>query len=444
MESYAQKLFPDGKEIQNNFQEGRKETKQHMQNGEKELFQATAMAEKLLVRSDILKYNEKEKNWDIYEVKSSTEIKEDQHIPDLCFQKITFEKDDIKIGKTYLITINSEYVREGEIEPEKFLTLTDVSEQVENYRSTAEANIPKALQLIAQMENPSVEIGKHCKSPFECPLKNICWSFLPDYSIYDLKKLSDSKLQALKEMGILELTDIPDDFDLTDAQKDQLQVAKTKTPIINKDTIADEMNSLDYPLYFLDYETYNPAIPLFDGTKPYQQICFQYSLHVVRSKNSEAEHFEFLQTEKENPMKNLLASLRKNMGETGSVIVWNRPFESSRNKEMAEQNPEHADFLESINNRMFDLMTIFRNRHYVHPLFKGSHSLKKVLPVLAPELSHSNLEEIQQGGIASLHWFKHVFKNSPEKDRTIKNLLEYCKLDTWAMVMIWKKLNELS
>ncbi len=444
VESYAQKLFPGGKEIKNNFQEGQQETKQHIENGEKILFQATAMVENLMVRSDILKYNEETKSWDIFEVKSSTEIKEEQHIPDLCFQKITLEKDGYKIGKTYLITVNSEYVRKGEIEPEKLFTINDISDQVENYRSTAEANIPKALKLITQAEDPTVEIGKQCKNPYECPLKNVCWNFLPEYSIYDLKKISESKIRTLKNLGILKITDIPDYFELTEAQTTQLQVAKTGTPIINKDTIADELNNLDYPLYFLDYETYNPAIPLFDGTRPYQQICFQYSLHVLKSQNSEVEHFEFLQTEQENPMKKLLSSLRQHIGETGSVIVWNRPFESGRNKEMAEQNPEHAAFLESLNNRMFDLMTIFRNRHYVHPQFRGSHSLKIVLPVLAPELSHSNLEEIQQGGIASLHWFKHVFKNSPEKDRTIKNLLEYCKLDTWAMVVIWKKLNELS
>lgn len=435
VENWARKLFDEGKEVKTNFQKGAQETQNYANTGEKIIFQATAMPKDLLARSDIFKYNDKTKSWDIYEVKSSTEVKE-EHIPDLCFQKIAFERDGYKIGKTFLVHINSEYIREGEIEPKKLFTIEDISDQVENYRSTAEANIPKALKLISQEENPSCEIGKRCKNPYKCPLKEICWNFLPKHSIYDLKRINESKLQKLRDMKILEITDIPDDFELSESQTNQIHVAKTGETIVDKEEIERTLNKLEYPLYFLDYETYASAIPLFDGTNPYQAICFQYSLHVIAKPNSKVEHFEFLHTEHSNPAPSLLKSMQENIGETGSVIVWNKGFEMSRNKEMAKQYPKYASFLKSVNSRVFDLMEIFRKQYYVHPDFKGSCSIKKVLPVVVPSLNHKNLEGINEGGTASLHYYLHVFQDSPEKEKTIKQLKKYCGLDTFSMVKI--------
>ena len=439
VENWARKLFGKGKEVENFFQKGQEETKKYVADGEELIFQATAMPKDLFVRADILKYNKRTKSWDIYEVKSSSEVKE-EHIPDLCFQKIAFERDGYKIGKTYLVHINSEYIRKGKIEPKKLLTIEDISKQVENYRSTAEANIPKALKLIEQKKDPTCEIGRQCKHPYECPLKDKCWSSLPEYSIYDLKRINESKLQALKDMKVLEITDIPDDFELSDSQANQILVAKTGKTIIDKESIQEALNNLEYPLYFLDYETYSSAVPLFDGTHPFQNICFQYSLHVIRSQGAKVEHYEFLHTDQTNPIPKLLLNLVQHIGSTGSVIVWNKSFEMTRNDEMGKQYPKYAKALKSINDRVFDLMEIFRKQFYVHPDFRGSCSIKYVLPVIVPSLNHKNLEGIQEGGTASLYWFKHIFSNSPEKEKTIKHLLKYCDLDTLAMVEIYNRL----
>ncbi|MDD3862187.1 MAG: hypothetical protein PHP74_04875, partial [Candidatus Gracilibacteria bacterium] len=219
VEDWARKLFGKEADVEENFQKGQAETKNLIENGETLIFQATAMPKDLLARADIFKYNSKTKSWDIYEVKSSTELKEDLHIPDLCFQKIAFERDGYKIGKTYLVHIDNEYIRNGEIEPEKLFKIEDISTQVENYRSTAEANIPKAIKLIAQSSAPTVEIGKHCKNPHPCPLKDFCWSFLPEYSIYNLQRINESKLRMLRNMNILKLVDIPDDIPLSASQQ---------------------------------------------------------------------------------------------------------------------------------------------------------------------------------------------------------------------------------
>jgi len=444
VENWARMLFGKGKEVENNFQKGQQETKKYVDAGERLIFQATAMPKDLLTRSDILKYNQKTKSWDIYEVKSLTKVEEGVHVPDLCFQKIAFERDGYKIGRTYLVHVNSEYIRKGKIEPKKLFTIEDISNQVENYRSTAEANIPKALKLISQGSEPSCEIGPQCKHPYECPLRDVCWSFLPKYSIYDLQRVSDSKLKLLKDKGILEITDIPDDMQLSESQTNQIQAAKTGKTIIDKESIGITLNKLEYPLYFLDYETYASAIPLFDGTSPYQQVCFQYSLHIIRSKGSKVEHYEYLHKEQDNPVPKLLMSMQQHIGDGGSVIVWYKPFEMTRNEEMGNQFPKYSKFLESVNNRVFDLMNIFKKQYYVHPAFRGSCSIKNVLPVLVPSLNHKNLEGIQEGGTASLYWFKHIFNNSPDKEKTIKHLLKYCDLDTLAMVEIWKKLRDIA
>jgi len=440
VESYAKKLFKGGVEVEGDLFKLKGITKKLISKGNKILFQATAMPKDLLAKADIFKYNTKTKGWDIYEVKSSTEEKEDVHIPDLCFQKIAFEKDGYKIGKTYLVHINSEYIRKGKIEPKKMFTIEDISDQVANYRSTAEANIPKALKLISQTKKPSCKIGRQCKHPYECALKDLCWSSLPEYSIYDLKRINEAKLQRLKDMKIIELTDIPDDFELSESQTNQIQVAKTGKTIIDKEAIDSTLDKLEYPLYFLDYETYASAVPLFDGTHPYQNVCFQYSLHVIKKPNGKLEHFEFLHTEHSNPIPKLLLNMQQHIGNTGSVIVWNKSFEMTRNEEMAKQYPKYAKFLKSVNSRVFDLMEIFSRQYYVHPGFKGSCSIKKVLPVLVPTLNHKNLHGIQEGGTASLYWFKHIYSDSHYKEKTIKNLLKYCELDTLAMVEIFNSL----
>ncbi|MEX2436791.1 MAG: DUF2779 domain-containing protein, partial [Candidatus Paceibacterota bacterium] len=198
------------------------------------------------------------------------------------------------------------------------------------------------------------------------------------------------------------------------------------------------------PLYFLDYETAMSVIPLYDGTKPYQQIPFQYSLHTVEFPDSEPKHTEYLHRDSNNPVPNLLENLRKDIGNKGSIIVWFKAFETRRNDEMGEIMPKYKEFLEDLNNRVVDLMDPFSNGWFVDKNFKGSSSIKNVLPVLAPDLSYKDLE-VQEGGAAQRLWMENVFNNDGNKDneKLFFDLIEYCKLDTLAMVKIWQTLNDL-
>lgn len=437
VEKIARKLFEKGADVEGFYDVAKKHTQEMLKRDEKVIYQATALTEKLSAMADILVFNPKTKKWDIYEVKSSTKIKKEVHIPDLCFQKIAFEEDGFEIGKTYLVIVNKEYVRKGKIDPKKFLKIEDISDEVENMRSTVEANIPKALKFMSQKEEPEVRILKQCTKPYDCAFMEYCLKDLPQNSIYKLQRIPEEKLNDLLDMGVSEIAKIPEDFPLTDKQQNQVIVNKTGKPMIDKEGIASTLGNLPYPLYFLDYESYSPAIPVFEGTTPYQQVCFQYSLHVLREPGGEPEHYEYLHTDNSNPVEPLLKSMKENIGDDGSVIVWHKSFEMGRNREMGEMYPQYKKFLESINSRVFDLKEIFSKQLYVHPDFQGSCSIKQVLPVLVPHLSYKELEDIQEGGIASLYWHKHIYNNSEDKEKTIRNMLEYCKLDTLAMVKIW-------
>jgi len=222
-------------------------------------------------------------------------------------------------------------------------------------------------------------------------------------------------------------------------------MAQQQKITINREAIKGILDQLEWPLYFLDYETFAYVKPPQAGHRPYQQMMFQYSLHVLDGPGEPIQHYEYLLRERTEPVENLVLSLRKNIKETGgTVIVWNESFEKGRNKELAALLPHHADFLHSVNDRVYDLMTIFRQGLYLHPGFKGSNSIKDVLPVLCPELNYKDLEVVQCGTDAVVQWH-HMTDGRMEagaRAATHEALLRYCELDTWAMVRIWEELRE--
>lgn len=265
------------------------------------------------------------------------------------------------------------------------------------------------------------------------------------YTVHDLANVGKSpkRLRAFVDSNMIRIEDVPADHDLTDGFRDQVLSWNQCGEIIRREELLAFFGTLVYPLYFLDYETCAPAVPLFDGTRPYQHIPFQYSLHIIHQAGGEPIHREFLHTDVSNPMEYFSHRLRSDLGDTGSVIVWNKSFEGMCNKCLAEAIPELAEFLLGINLRFFDLMEIVSKRMYVHKDFRGRYSIKKVLPVLVPGLTYSNLA-IGDGGTATCAWTRMVFELSDDSEKTSiqQNLLEYCKLDTLAMVEIYQKIND--
>lgn len=444
VEKLANNLFPNAVNAQvEGFGQSIAITLDLMRKKTPSIIQPTISANNLFCRGDIVKYNG-DGSWDIYEVKSSTEVKE-THIYDLAFQKICFQKAGYRINKLHVIFVNKEYVRQGEINANEFLKFEEVSEQVEYILKEMGERIEEALETIKQKEEPNVRILKQCRTPYECTFLNYCWKDIPKSSIYDISRnLNETKLNMLIDEGIIRIKDIPDGVLKSEMDLKHHHVAKHDTVHIEKENIQTELNSLEYPLYFLDYETYSSAVPLFDGTCPYQQVPFQYSLHVQKEPGGPLEHYEYLAHEFEEPSRKLAEHLSKRIGEKGSVIVWYAPFEKGRNSEMGEMHPEFAEFFNNVNARVYDLMMIFKNGYYVHKDFYCSASIKKVLPVVVPELSYEHLG-IKEGATALNSWGEMIKRDTPDerKEQIYNDLLKYCELDTLAMVKILEKLREI-
>lgn len=445
VESYACKLFPGGvSAFDDDIPAAVIKTKQLIKSGQKIIFQPTISNWKLFCRSDIIKQNPKTGEWDIYEVKSSTEIKE-IHLVDLAFQKICFEEADIKIDKLHIVYVNNKYIRQGGINSEEFLCCTDVTSKVIDLIEQVGIDIQLAHKVLENKGEPEVMILKQCHSPYVCGFKDYCWKHIPEDSIYDIAgSLTREKLELLLNKGIIEIKDVPAGMVTKPNGLRHLNAVKTEKVFIDTKAIKKELSMLEYPLYFLDYETFAPAIPLFDGYKPYQRVVFQYSLHIKRSPLAELEHYEYLNREIKDPTNELAESLFNVVGQEGSFISWNKSFEMGCNSEMGTRCEKYADFLNSVNGRMYDLMQCFKKGYYVHKDFKCSASIKRVMPVLVPKLSYKALN-IQEGGTASESWLKVADSkiSQEEKDKLAQDMLDYCQLDTLAMVEIFEVLNKL-
>lgn len=451
VEMWARKLFPAGLLIEKFNEEAVKETARYIESRQSVIFQATFISDKFLARNDVLEYDEQNDCWNLYEIKGTNTLRENgedrDHIEDAAFQYAVLRDCGMKIGRVSIIHLNKDYVRGDDINIHELFTIDDVTDKI----------IERELATREKMNNAFAALFQNDEKAVECSCiyygrSNHCSTFhyshpeVPEYSIHDLSRigLSKKKLIDLVDSGILDINDIPDDYKLSDIQRNQVNVHKSQIPIIDNISIKAELDSMNYPLYFLDYETYPPAIPLFKGFKPYQHIPFQFSLHVLNSSDGDLEHHEYLHTDNSDPTKDIISALKETIGPEGNIVVWNKTFEQGRNSEMAERSPEDKEFLVDINSRVYDLMDIFQKQLHVHPGFKGKVSIKKVLPVLAPSLSYQELE-IQEGGSAMAAWFEKILNanSEEEKNETAKNLLKYCYLDTYAMYAIWKELLKL-
>jgi hypothetical protein len=385
-------------------------------------------------RIDALIHNNVSKKWDMYEIKSSTKVEKIQK-QDATFQYLVFKKK-YDIGKIYIVHLDKEYVREGDIDISKLFTIEDITNDVKDMEDDIHTLRYEALDVL-KVKDPNELL--ECIKPQDCPCIDICHPNLPEYSIYDINLLTrnEKKIRELVSMGITTIYDVPSSFPLSKKQRYQVEVAQSNKRVIDLEYIKNDLHSLEYPLYFIDYETFNNAIPLFNGYKPFDQIPFQWSVHVQREKAGELEHYEFIETKKVDPIPNFLTKLKEVLGSIGSIFVWNKGFGGTINKRMGEIHPEFNDFCLDMNGRLYDLMDIFKGQYFADPKSKGSYSIKKILPILVPDLSYNGMN-ISDGSTAMISWYEMVYEN---KDMGIKNdLLKYCKLDTYAMVRIFEEL----
>ena len=437
---YAKQLFPDGINIpQDDFMENIGKTKELLAE-RKPLFEAGILSGKIYSRVDILNpVNEDE--WDIIEVKSSTSVK-DVHIDDVSFQKHCCEKAGLKIRNCKLVYINTQYVKNCEIDPKELFILEDISAQVEEVSECIEERVLNLLEVISNKTCPEVNIGKHCLAPYECSLRAACWGFLPENSIFDLRG-GKTKQFSLYEQGIISIKDIPNGIPLSRQQQIQKECVIKGTTHVEKEEIRLFLDMLKYPLYYLDFETMGPAIPIYDGVRPYQTIPFQFSLHIVENDESEPVHHSFLADSIEDPRHQILHELQRLLGSEGSIIAYNSGFEEGVLKELVKAFPEYTDWLEGILIRIVDLLFPFSNFHYYHASQKDTASLKKVLPAITGK-GYEEMD-IGAGMDASIAYERITYGSATKEEiaRVRADLIKYCKLDTEGMIWIVDKLRRM-
>lgn len=403
------------------------------------LWQTTVNDGRYEIRTDGLVYDKAAEAYDLYEIKSSSKVKQ-EHEFDLTFQSLVLEASSMPLRAIYVIHINSDYVLKNELTLDQFFTIEEISAKIEKRRKDIR-KLREAAWQVSQSPTPLPEFA--CTHPKTCPCPALCHPNLPEHSIYDLPRIG-RKAADLREKGILDIRDIPADYPLNAKQAQHAQAVQSGEALIDQPAIQAWLDELTYPLHFLDFETFAPAVPLFPGYHPFEQVIFQYSLYTITQPGASPEHHACLVTERVDPEPQLAADLLQHLGPQGSVLVWYVPFERNRNKDLVAHCPEQADALLAINDRLRDLMTPFSAGWFVHPKFHGSASLKAVLPVLCPDLDYANLT-IRDGQEAMLTWYRlQMDEVSAEEQAKLREaMLAYCQRDTYGMVAIWDKLQNV-
>lgn len=437
----AKQMYPDGVEVGQgitDFDDALRSTKQALKL-RRPLFEASFAASGGYCRVDIL-VPVKEDAWDLIEVKSTTGAK-DIHLPDLAFQSWVLTMTGLRIRRCFLMHINSDFVRSGPVDPKQFFTLVDLTSQVSNLTQTFEDSMDDMAKVIRLPQAPEVQIGPHCDDPYTCPLHDQCWAFLPKQNVTTLYRGGKKSFKLLAD-GVVDIKDIPATSRLTANQKIQQRAVITDEPHVDRAAITAFLSQLKYPLSFMDFETYTTAIPLFDGVHPYEQIPFQFSLHVVRTAGVQPEHYGFLAEGTNDPRPEFMRQLQAVLPDTGSVLVYNAAFEKGRLEECCDLMPEYRAWYRSVERRIVDLLLPFRGFRYYHPDQIGSASMKKVLPALTGR-GYADLE-IKDGGQASTEFLRVTFDAVPEtKRQKVRAQLErYCGLDTEGMVWIVEAMRE--
>jgi hypothetical protein len=437
--NWAKTLYPNGIEIDwsAGHDQGIAQTREALRQ-KKPLFEAGFVHGQLHARADILK-PAANGQWDLIEVKSSSKVKEDEHIPDVAFQKLVYEGAGISIRRCYVMHVDTSYVRNGEVDPEGLLHRENVTDEVEAEADFVRSEAKRMIKVMNAKDCPKVDVGSYCNG---CALYDECWAFLPDRNVFSLNR-GGEKCFDLMDQGILKLKDIPNDFPLQEKQTIQVACEKSRKPHIQAEKLERFLGSLAYPLYFLDFETFMVAVPPYDRLSPYEPVPFQFSLHVVEAPGKGAEHHAFLADGTGDPRPELLDRLKRLIGRKGSIVAFNASFEIRILYLCSRRFPEFANWFQLLKPRFVDLLLPFRQFDYYHPDQLGSASLKAVLPALT-DLRYDNLQ-IADGQTASLRFAEMAFGNvTAARKQTIRTDLEtYCHQDTEGMVEIIKALQRL-
>ena len=440
----AQELFPGGTEIEHdpkNFDAMLEKTRALIDQGTDVIYEASFRSRDVFVMADILVRNGE--TWDLYEVKASTSVKP-QHGPDAAIQWYVI-RDHLPLGRAHIVHVNRDYRFDGELDITRLLRIEDVTDSVHELLPGLDHNLASMNDMLSRDE-PDIRIGMHCDDPYECAFKNYCWQQVPSPSVFDLYRMQKNRKFELYHAGKVSYADVCGE-QLTETQRLQVDSALAGEPYIDREAIRDFVDSAVYPINFLDFETFSSAIPKFYGQQPYRTaIPFQYSLHILHA-DGEIEHREFLADERRDPRAEIAGRLAEDVTDEGSIIAYSQGTEKGIIRRLSAESAEHERSLLAMDDRFIDLLRPFQQLMYYHPDFNGSFSIKSVLPALFPDdpaLDYKALD-IQAGDMASMIYAElDNVDDENERQKIREDLLAYCRLDTLAMVMIWRLLVDIA
>jgi Domain of unknown function(DUF2779) len=401
------------------------------------IYEATLTHDQVLIRADILRRN-RGGSFDLLEVKSSTEVK-DEHLWDVAIQAHVLRGGGLRLRRQGLLLIDTGYVYPGgAYDLQALFTLQDVTAEVEPLLPQVPGNLAAMRVPLRSSTAPEIAPGEQCWAPYECPYTGLCIPPEPEHSVAELYYARAPLLERLAADGITTIAQIPPDYRLSELQQRQ-RAAVTSAEPYEDPAIRDVLAQLERPLFFLDFETFNPALPLYPGTRPYQMVPFQWSAHRLAADGA-LTHLEFLHDGTDDPREPFVRELLQALGKEGPVCVYSH-FERDRLRELQTALPGHAKRIERILERLVDLLPIVRG-HVYHPEFHGSFSLKSVLPALVPDSGYGDLTISDGGSASAAYWGLATGQvPAPERARVRQDLLDYCGRDTEALVRLYRELS---
>jgi pimeloyl-ACP methyl ester carboxylesterase len=434
----AQQLFPGGIEVPYDgltHQQQIEQTRVELDKGTETIYEATFLHDGIFVKVDILHHGAR--GWEIYEVKGSTTLK-DVYVFDAAIQYHALTGAGLDVSKVSIVHVNNSYTRYGDLDIRQLFTIKEITGQVQKLQSLVLDEVA-AQRAMLTGEMPAIDIGKQCDYPYHCDFHGHCWQRIPEDSVFDLRDRGVNKF-SLYRQGIIRQSDIPLEM-LNSRQRFQMESTINQQDHLDEMKVKKFLDSLWYPLCFLDFETVNPAVPSFDGCRPYEKMPFQYSLHIQDSADAGLRHFEYLTEPGIDPRAELLDTLLERIPETACIIAWNQSFEISVLRGLAAFFPMHREWIERMIGNFRDLMQPFKSRDIYLWEAKGSYSIKPILPLLVPELSYKDLDGVANGGDAMDAYYRMNSTDDAGELTTIRQqLLDYCERDTEAMVRILEKM----
>ena len=419
-----------------------KKTEELLEAGTPTICEASFIYEGLFCSVDILR-NLGDNKCELYEVKSSTSI-HDIYYHDVAFQYYILTKLGYEVTKACLVHVNKAYIRRGELDIQALFTINDITDDARARFNEVDSNLDFYSKYLDTVDEPERLLGEYCFKPYACGYYKHCSKDLPQPNVFQLAGMQLRKKMGFYREGRVSFEDLAEDKSINGSCMLQIEhEINDLPPLIDRRSISAFMRGLSYPIYFLDFESFQPAIPLYEASHPFEQIVFQYSLHYIEQEGGTLYHKEYLAEPGEDPRRGLAEQLCRDIPTDVCVTAYNMSFEKTVIKGLAQLYPDLSDHLMNIHDHIVDLMIPFRNKDYYCKAMQGSYSIKYVLPALFPDdpaLDYHNLEGIHHGGEASAAFSNMQYMPPDQLKTTRHNLLKYCELDTYAMVKVWEEL----